>query len=465
MLIKKENGWTKYDSEEKKWAFEFAEYYKKFMNTSKTEREFVANAVNMAEGKGFRKAEEFDKLKAGDKIYYVNRNKNLVLAVIGKEDAEKGLKIVASHIDSPRLDLKQNPLFEDTELAMLKTQYYGGIKKYQWASIPLAIHGVVITAGGEKVNIVIGESEEDPVFTIPDILPHLSRNVQDDRKARDVIKGEELRLLIGSIPENTENKEIKEKVKYAAMKKLNEKYGIKEEDFISAEFEIVPAGKARDVGLDAGLIGAYGHDDKICGYTSLISIFDIADEKEAPKKTCVCYLADKEEIGSTGATGMESNYIEFVISDMLYKLKENYSDYIMRKTLWNSTAISSDVTAGVNPIFKSVHDEQNAAKIGYGISISKYTGRGGKYESNDADAEYVREIIDIFNKEKVIWQTAELGKIDEGGGGTVAKFLSNIGIKTIDAGPALLDMHSPFEIASKLDLFECFKAYKAFYKN
>lgn len=465
MLIKKENGWTKYDGEERKWAFEFSEYYKKFMDKSKTEREFVANSIELVEKRGFVKAESLKEYKTGDKIYYINRNKNIVLAVIGKEKIESGIKIVASHIDSPRLDLKQNPLFEDTEFAMLKTQYYGGIKKYQWASIPLAIHGVVVVAGGGKVNIVIGENDDEPVFSIPDILPHLSRNVQDDRKARDVIKGEELRLLLGSIPENTENKEIKDKVKYAVLKKLNEKYGIKEEDFISAEIEIVPAGKARDVGLDAGMVGSYGHDDRICGYTSIISILDIGDEKEPPQKTCLCYLADKEEIGSTGATGMESNYLEFVISDIVYKSESNYSDYIVKKALWNSKAISSDVTAGVNPIFKSVHDEQNAAKLGYGISISKYTGRGGKYESNDADAEFVREIIDIFNKEKVIWQTAELGKIDEGGGGTVAKFLSNLGIKTIDAGPALLDMHSPFEIASKLDIFECFKAYKAFYKN
>lgn len=464
MLIKKETGWNKYKEEEKKWAMEFSEYYKKFIDKSKTEREFVENAITLAEKKGFKKAESFDTLEPGDKIYYVNRNKNLILAVIGKKDIEKGVKIIASHIDSPRLDLKQRPLYEDSDLALLKTHYYGGIKKYQWAAIPLAIHGVVILADGKKVNITIGEDDNDPVFVISDLLPHLSKNAQDDRKSRDVIKGEELVVIIGSIPSKITDKEVKEKIKYAVIEKLNEQYGMKEEDFFSAEIEIVPAFKARDIGLDRGLVGSYGHDDKICGYTSLIAILDIAEENTAPDSTIICYLADKEEIGSTGATGLESKYIEYFMSDIIFKMKENYSDIMLKRCLWASSAISADVTAGIDPQFKSVHDEQNAAKLGYGIAISKYTGHGGKYGSNDADAEYVAEIRSLFNRENILWQSAGLGKIDEGGGGTVAKFLSNYGIKTIDAGPALLSMHSPFEIASKLDIFESFRAYKAFYK-
>ncbi len=464
MLIKKENGWKKYNEEENKWAFEFSEYYKKFLDKSKTEREFVVNGIAMAEKKGFRNAEEFEKFVPGDKVYYVNRGKNLILVVIGKEDIEKGVKMVVSHIDSPRLDLKQRPFYEDLEFAMMKTHYYGGIKKYQWATIPLAFHGVVILENGKKVDIVIGEDETDPVFVIPDILPHLSRKVQDERKSRDVIKGEELVVIAGSIPAKIDDKEIRDKVKYSILKKLNEKYGTVEEDFISAEIELVPAAKARDIGFDRSLVGAYGQDDRICAYTSMISILDISEESEPPKKTVICYLADKEEIGSSGATGLESKYIEYFMSDIVVKLKKNGNDHIMRKAFWNSCAISADVNACMDPAFKSVHDEQNAGRCGYGIIMTKFTGHGGKSGSNDADAEFVAEIREIFNRENIIWQSAELGKVDEGGGGTVAKFLSAYGMKVIDAGPGIISMHSPFEVASKLDIFETFKAYKAFLK-
>lgn len=464
MLIKKENGWNRYSDEEKKWAFEFSEYYKKFLDISKTEREFVKNGIAMAEKKGFKKAEEFERFNPGDKVYYVNRGKNLILAVIGKDDIENGVKMVVSHIDSPRLDLKQKPLYEDLEFAMMKTHYYGGIKKYQWATIPLAMHGVVVLQDGKKAEIVIGEDETDPVFVISDILPHLSRKVQDDRKAKDVIKGEELVLIVGSIPSHVDDKEVRDKVKYSIMKKLNEKYGIVEEDFISAEIELVPAAKARDIGFDRSLVGAYGQDDRVCAYASLISILDIAEENVAPSKTVICYLADKEEIGSNGATGLESKYIEFFMSDMVVKRRESGTDHVMRKSFWNSSAISADVNACMDPMFKSVHDEQNAGRCGYGIILTKFTGHGGKYGSNDADAEFVAEIREIFNKNKIIWQAAELGKVDEGGGGTVAKFLSAYGMKVIDAGPGLISMHSPFEVASKLDIFETFKAYKSFLK-
>ncbi len=465
MLLKKENGWKKYNDDKKKWVFEFAEYYKKFLDKSKTEREFIRNSIMLAEKKGFKNAKDIEKLKAGDKIYYLNREKNLVLAVIGKKDIEEGVKFIVSHVDSPRLDLKQNPLNEDTEFAVLKTHYYGGIKKYQWVSIPLALHGTVILENGKKVDIVIGEEDEDPVFTIPDLLPHLSHKAQDDRKAREVIKGEELLIICGSIPSTIEDKEVKQKVKYAVMEKLNKDYGMKEEDFLSAEIEIVPAFKARDIGLDRGMVGAYGQDDRICAYTSLIAILDIAEEEKPPKYTNICYMADKEEIGSTGSTGLESQYLEYFMSDIIYKLKDNYNDYILRKVLWNSRAISADVNAAFDPIFKSVHEEQNAAKAGYGIVVTKYTGHGGKYSSNDADAEYASEIRSIFNRNNILWQTGDLGKVDEGGGGTVAKYLAHFGIKTIDAGPALLAMHSPFEVSSKVDIYESFSAYKAFYKE
>ncbi len=460
MLNKKENGWKSVDDTKKKLIFDFSEGYKKFLDLAKTEREFIDETILLAEEKGFVNAQEKQQLKVGDKVYFLNRGKNIILAIIGKDEIENGVNFVVSHVDVPRLDLKGNPLYEDTELAMLKTHYYGGIKKYQWVSIPLALHGVVILADGTKVKVVIGEDENDPVLTIPDILPHLARKVQGERKAAEVIKGEELNLIIGSIPTNTEDKEIKEKVKYAILEKLNETYGLIEEDFISAELQVVPAYKAKDVGLDRGIVGAYGHDDRICGYTSVRAILDI---EETPNKTAICYIADKEEIGSSGSTGLESKYIEYFMADIINKLKGNYNEFMLKKTLWNSRALSSDVNAGINPLFKSVHDTDNASKLGYGIVLTKYTGSGGKYSSNDADAEFVHEIRDLFNKNDITWQIGMLGKVDEGGGGTVAKFLAHYGIKTIDAGPALLAMHSPFELASKFDIYEVYRAYKAFY--
>ena len=461
MLRKQQNGWTKIDEQKKNDIFEFAEGYKRFLNIAKTEREFIDETVRVVEAQGFINAEKLDSLKTGDKVYYLNRGKNIVLAVIGKEEVEKGVNFIVSHADVPRLDLKGNPLYEDTELAMLKTHYYGGIKKYQWVSIPLALHGIVILENGEKLNISLGEDENDPVFTIPDILPHLARKVQGERKAADVIKGEELNIIIGSVPSTTEEKEIKEKVKYAVLEKLNEKYGMVEEDFISAELQIVPAFKAKDVGLDRGIVGAYGHDDRICGYTSLRAILDL---EETPNRTAICFIVDKEEIGSSGSTGLESNYIEYFMADIINKVNGEYNEINLKKTLWNSRALSADVNDAINPMFKEVHDSLNAAKIGYGIVLTKYTGSGGKYSSNDADAEFVHEMRTLLNKNDITWQIGMLGKVDEGGGGTVAKYLANFGIRTIDAGPALLAMHSPFELASKFDIYETYKAYKVFYK-
>lgn len=461
MLRKQQNGWLKTDEQKKKDIFEFAEGYKRFLNIAKTEREFVNETVKVVEAHGFINAEKLDSLKTGDKIYYLNRGKNIVLVVVGKEEIEKGVNFVVSHADVPRLDLKGNPLYEDTELAMMKTHYYGGIKKYQWVSIPLALHGVVILENGNKVDISIGEDENDPVFTIPDILPHLARKVQGERKAADVIKGEELNIIIGSIPSSIEDKEIKEKVKYAVLEKLNERYGMVEEDFISAELQIVPAFKAKDVGLDRGIVGAYGHDDRICGYTSLRAILDL---EEIPNKTAICFIVDKEEIGSSGSTGLESNYLEYFMADIINKVNGEYNEINLKKTLWNSKALSADVNDAINPMFKEVHDSLNAAKLGYGIVVTKYTGSGGKYSSNDADAEFVHEIRTLLNKNNITWQIGMLGKVDEGGGGTVAKYLANFGIRTIDVGPALLAMHSPFELASKFDIYETYISYKVFYK-
>ena len=460
--IQKTNGWKNISSEKLEKVFTMGEEYKKVLDLGKTEREFVELATSFAKECGFIDARLKDTLVPGDKVYYLNRHKNIVLAVIGKEDILKGINYIVSHIDSPRLDLKQNPLYEEFELAYMKTHYYGGIKKYQWASIPLALHGVVVLSNGEKVKVVIGEHEDDPVFTVPDILPHLDRKVQGDRTAREVIKGEELQIIVGSIPTTINDEEIKDSVKYAILEKLNDIYGIVEEDFISAELELVPSQKAKDVGLDRSLIGAYGQDDRICAYTSLRAILDMQD---VPERTAVCFLADKEETGSDGSTGLQSDFIDYFTADMIFKTKRIYSDLYLKETLWNSKALSSDVNAGIDPIFKSVHDEQNAPKLGYGVVIVKYTGSGGKYGTNDADAEYVGEIRKMLNDNGVLWQTGMLGKVDEGGGGTVAKYLAKKGISTIDIGPALLAMHSPFEISSKLDVFETYKAYKAFYRG
>lgn len=463
MIYKRENGWKSTDKESKQEIFKFSEGYKHFLNVGKTEREFVRESIKVAEANGFQSIENYETLKAGDKVYYINREKNIVLVIIGKKDILEGINFVVSHIDCPRIDLKQNPLYEDTDLALMKTHYYGGIKKYQWVSTPLALHGSVILRNGKKVDIIIGEDETDPVFTIPDILPHLDSKVQRERKSSEVFKGEELNIIVGSIPSEITDESVKEKVKYSVLEKLNETYGMEEEDFMSAEFQLVPAHKAKDVGFDRGIVGAYGHDDRICGYTSLKAILDL---KETPEKTAVCFLADKEETGSAGSTGLQSFYIEYFVSDIMYKMMgDKYNDYLMRKCLWNSRALSSDVSAGINPIFKSVHDAQNASMLGYGIVVTKYTGVRGKGGTSDADAEYVGEIRSLFNDNDIKWQMAMLGKVDEGGGGTVAMYLAHHGIRTIDAGPAVISMHSPFELASKYDIYETYRAYKLFFEK
>ena len=461
MLLKKENGW-KNEKLNKNDIFEFCQGYKNSLDLGKTEREYVKFGLELAKQHGFVCANTKKKLRSGDKVFYVNRDKNLVLVVIGKEEITKGINFVVSHIDSPRIDLKQNPLYEELELGYMKTHYYGGIKKYQWASIPLSLHGVVILENGEKKDIIIGEKEDDPVFTIPDLLPHLAAKYQGERQTAEVIKGEELQIIVGSIPTTIKNADIKELVKYHILEELNATYGMVEEDFISAEFQLVPAFKAKDIGLDRSLIGGYGQDDRVCGYTSLRAILDL---KEVPGKTAVCFLADKEETGSHGSTGLQSNYLEYFTSDLISKVKDDYSDLDLRKTLWNSNALSSDVNAAMDPIFKGVHEAQNAAKLNYGIVVTKFTGARGKSGTNDADAEYVWSIRNLLNTHGITWQIGELGKVDEGGGGTVAMLLAEVGIKTIDVGPALLAMHSPFEVSSKLDVYETYRTYKVFFEN
>ena len=454
----KDNLWKKYTEKQKSQVFKFSDGYKKYIDAAKTEREFVEITIERLEKIGFINIDKKKSIKKGDKIYFNNREKNIIGMIIGEEEISKGINMIVSHIDSPRLDLKPNPIMEDQEFAMLNTHYYGGIKKYQWGATPLALHGVIFIKNGKKITLKIGEKDTDPVFSIPDVLPHLSYKVQDDRKARDVLKGEELKLLFGNMP--IKDDDAKQPVKKFIMDKLKKDYGIEDEDFFTAEIQIVPAGKARDVGLDASMIGAYGQDDRVCAYTSMEAFYEV----EKPKKTAMVYLADKEEVGSEGSTGLQSNFLEYALGKVLSMSDKNYNDQILRETLWNSRALSSDVTVGVDPIFKSIHDFDNAARLSYGIAMAKYTGHRGKSSSNDADAEFMQEIRQTFEKEKIEYQIGGFGKVDEGGGGTVAKFLANFGIRTVDAGPALLSMHSLFEISSKADVYETYRAYKAFYK-
>lgn len=435
-----------------KEAAEYCEGYKAFLNKSKTEREFVAEAVRILSENGYQEYEIGRKYETGDKVYYVNRKKALIMTTFGCKPLEEGIRLNIAHIDSPRLDLKPNPLYEKTDLAFLKTHYYGGIRKYQWATIPLAMHGVVITKDGEAVNICIGEDEGDPVFCVTDLLPHLAAD-QNERKLKDGIKGEELNVLIGSIPYAGE--EIKEPVKLLVLKLLNEKYGMTEKDFTRAEIEMVPAVKATDVGLDRSLVGAYGQDDKVCAYTAMTA--EMATEK--PEYTTVTVLADKEEIGSVGNTGLDS---DFSLHYIEYLADAAGAD--VKTVLRNSVCLSSDVNAAYDPTFASVYEERNSCYVNKGCVLTKYTGARGKSGSNDASAETMAKVIDIMDREGVYWQTGELGAVDVGGGGTVACFVAKMDVDVVDLGVPILAMHAPFELASKLDIYNTYKAFKAFYK-
>lgn len=436
--------------------FAMCDDYKEFLDKCKTERECVSEAVRLAEKNGFVPLESAAELKPGDKVYAVNRKKNIFLAVIGEEDIADGINIVGAHIDSPRLDLKQNPLYEKTDMALLKTHYYGGIKKYQWTALPLAIHGVVVTEDGIK-EISIGEDERDPVFCITDLLPHLAKD-QMSKKMTEGIEAENMNVLIAGMP--LEAEDVKEKVKYSVLKLLNDKYGMKEKDFQTAELEIVPALKARDVGLDRSFVGAYGQDDRVCAYTALRAIFDI----DEPKKTAVAFLADKEEIGSMGNTGSQSAFMTMMIAELLEKVTGNCSVTKLNRVITNTACMSSDVNAAVDPNYENVHEPMNATYAGYGVAITKYTGARGKYDSSDASAEFVYEMRKIMDDNSVIWQTGELGKVDQGGGGTIAQYVANLNMDVIDVGVPVLSMHAPFEITAKSDVYMAYRAYKAFYK-
>jgi len=446
--------WDVLTQKERETALGFSEGYKKFLDAARTEREAVREIVAMAKAKGFSETPSKKPLK----YLKINREKSVALAVMGKKPLTEGFRIVISHIDAPRLDLKQNPLYEDVDLALLRTHYYGGIKKYQWVAIPLAIHGTIIKKDGTKLDLVLGEDENDPVFTICDLLPHLSHKTQDTKKLRDAIVGEKLTILVGSIPFPDE--EAKERFKLNILDILNKRWGLVEEDFLSAEIEVVPAFKTRDVGFDESLIGGYGQDDRVCAYCSLQAILSV--EKQ-PEWTSIALFLDKEEIGSDGNTGAKSTFLELVVSDLFRLQKKNPTSEALRQALFNAKALSADVNGAINPNYQDVHEKQNAARLGYGVCVTKFTGSGGKYNANDASAEYVGEIRRLFNENGVVWQMAELGKVDEGGGGTIAKYLAEYGMDMIDCGTVLLGMHSPFEVSSKMDVYETFKAYKVFY--
>ena len=450
----RKNAWKQYDASTEKEVMKFAEGYKEFLSSSKTERLAAKEAVKRLEAKGFKNIEGVNKVKPGDKVYFLNRNKNVCAFVLGKEKVSNGLRILGAHIDSPRMDLKEHPFFEKNEFAMADTHYYGGIKKYQWVTIPLALHGVVCLKDGSTVEINIGEDEKDPVVGISDLLIHLSAD-QLAKPASKVIEGENLDLTIGNKPLKGEEKNA---VKANVLKLLKKKYGVEEEDFISAEIEVVPAGKARDYGLDRSMVAGYGHDDRVCAYTSLMALLDI----ENPEFTSCCILVDKEEIGSVGATGAQSNFFENAVAKLLELSGEAHPLWSARLTFEKSKMLSSDVSAGFDPLFPSVSDPNNAAYFSYGLVFNKYTGSRGKSGSNDANPEYYAWIRKVMDENNVCWQNAELGKVDQGGGGTIAYILGNYSMDVIDAGLAVFNMHAPMEIVSKADLYEAYKGYKAF---
>lgn len=455
LFNEKKCGWADLSEEKKNEIYNYCNSYMDFLNKGKTEREIVKESKFIADSNGFKNISEVDSLNPGDKVYYINKNKAMYLAVIGYDSIENGINVIGAHADSPRLDLKPNPLYEDDGFAFFKTQYYGGIKKYQWTTIPLALHGVIVKKNGETIEVNIGENEGDPIFVITDLLPHLAQE-QMQRKSSEVVKGEELNLLIGSIPYRDD--EISEKVKLNILNLLNKKYGIVEADFLSAELEIVPAFKARSLGFDESMVAAYGQDDKICVYTSLSALMNINN----PKTTAVCLIADKEEIGSMGNTGMQSNVFDTFMSEILNKLGVNRPN-LLDKVFCNSKMLSADVDAGLDPTFASVAEKNNASYLGRGIGLNKYTGGRGKGGSSDANAEFVAYIRNMLESNNLAYQIAELGKVDLGGGGTIAYILANKGMDVIDCGVPVLSMHAPYEVTSKFDVYTAFEAYKAFF--
>ena len=456
----RENAWKKYDEAGLKEVFEYCEGYKKYISDCKTERECVSESIRIAETYGYRNLEDVIKnketLKSGDKVYANNMGKGIALFLIGEEPMAAGCNILGAHVDSPRLDIKQNPLYEDKEFAMLDTHYYGGIKKYQWVTLPLALHGVVVKKDKTVIELNIGEDDSDPIVGISDLLVHLSAD-QMSKKASNVIEGEDLNVTIGSMPLDGEEKDA---VKANILKLLKEKYDFEEDDFVSAEIEVVPAGKARDYGLDRSMVAGYGHDDRICAYTSMMAQL----ETESVKRTAVTLLVDKEEVGSIGATGQHSRFFENTVAEVMDRLGE-YSELNVRRALKNSKMLSSDVSAAFDPNYAAVNEEKNSAFMGHGLVFNKYTGSLGKGGCNDANAEYMAELRNIMDSENVTFQTAELGKVDQGGGGTIAYILAQYNMEVVDSGIALHNMHAPWEIASKIDIWEATKGYKAFLKH
>jgi aspartyl aminopeptidase len=463
------NCWDTAEARDLKAAGEFAEGYKIFLDRGKTEREFIRQAVEVLEKKGFTDIETILEkpasaglLKPGAKVYQNIRGKSLVFAVIGGKPLSGGVNILGAHVDSPRIDLKTNPLYEDTGLALFDSHYYGGIKHYQWTTIPLAMHGVVIGKDAKRRDICVGEDPADPVFTITDLLPHLARD-QMQKKASEFIDGEELDILAGSRPH--QDLKAKDRVKLYLLNLLHEKYGIVEEDFAGAEFEFVPAHKARDIGFDRSMIGAYGHDDRCCAYAALLAAAGFASAGKPPEKTVVCILTDKEEIGSMGNTGAQSRLFENFIAYLCAKTQKNYSEIVLRRALSGSSMLSADVNAAYDPNFDSVYDKKTASYFGKGIVLSKYTGRGGKFGGSDANAEFCQKVQGILNKNTIQWQYGNLGKVDKGGGGTIAQHVANLGVEVLDCGIPVLSMHSPFEVISKIDLFTTYKGYVAFLRE
>lgn len=452
LFYEKKNGLLKLDEATLDKMQEYCEGYKTYLDNAKTEREAVKTAIELAEQKGFVPFVIGKKYNAGDKVYFNNRGKTVAFAVIGKQKADNGVNITAAHVDSPRLDLKPNPLYEELELALFKTHYYGGIKKYQWTALPLALHGVFAKKDGSVIEVNIGEDDADPKFVINDLLPHLSRE-QNKRTLSDGIRGEELNVLVGSMPFKSD--EGSELVKLNILNILNEKYGITEEDFLSAELEIVPAAKACDIGFDRSLVGAYGQDDRVCAYPALTAVLEI----ESPEKTAIAILTDKEEIGSMGNTGLKSDFLSHVIHDIC--IMQGCDETVAKR---NSKCLSADVNAGTDPTFQDVMERRNASFLNYGVVVTKYTGGGGKGSTSDASAEYVAEIRALLDNAGIIWQTGELGKVDAGGGGTVAMYVANLGIDVIDLGVPVLSMHAPYETTAKLDVYMCYRTMYEFMK-
>lgn len=458
LIIKKKSCWETWDEKTKSKAFAFAENYKKFLNSAKTENEAVKTGEVIARKNGFKNITDVKSVKAGDKVYFVQRDKSIIFARIGRKPLTGGVRVVMSHIDSPHLDFKVTPLYEDENIAFFKTHYYGGIKKYQWPTIALALHGKVYLENGKEVDVVIGEKDSDPVFMITDLLPHLDRpgGGTSDPKNREV-KGEDLNLVVGSLPVRDEK--VKEKVKLAVLEYLYKEYKIKEEDLASAELQAVPSEKARDLGFDRSMISGYGHDDRICSFSALQGLIDIKN----PDHTSLCIWIDREEIGSDGNTGARSLFIDIFASDLLRLSGQASSIDEVYRAFAKSYAISADVTAAVDPDYKDVHDLRNAPRMGFGIAFERYTGAGGKYSTSEASAKFICDLRRLFNKNKIPYQLAGgLGRIDLGGGGTIAKYMANRNIEIIDAGVPLFNMHAPLEIASKADLYSSYLGYKAF---